>query len=164
MQKTEFRGTLRQQKVRPTPASEPSMIRHELRIHPDTKKAHVAFYTLKMTYFAFGETHYGEMWTKSDMPIIMLYWSTPSSKTYGKESVSDQIFTKEEYDNYTEWFGGENTPLGRHFIKFKEKHFEEWDKNKIKWCAHHIRKMGIIPAYAEPYIVKLALDHIEKFG
>ena len=162
--KTSFKGTLKQHKVQPTPSSAPVTLKHILRQSADPKKPHVAYYTLKLTYFAFGEVHHGKMWTKDAMPVVVLYWSTPSSKTNDKDAVSDQIFNKEEYDAYIEWYGGKNTPLGRHLIDFKQKHFEEWDNQKVKWCIYHLRKWGIPPAHAQPYIVDLALKKIEKFG
>jgi len=164
MQRSEFRGTLRQGKVQATPGTPPYTLKQQLRPAEGVRKQHEAYYTLKMTFFSYGEVVNGEVWKKSAMPIVILYWTTPSSKAYGKESVSDQIFTKEEFNNYIEFFGGEDSPLGQHFVKFRSLYFDEWDKQKVKWLSFHIRKYGILPAYTEPYILTLAEEHIAKFG
>lgn len=155
-----YNGNFREEKIKIAPATPPYCYKQILREVNGIE--HYNTWTLKLSFFKFGEQVNGEFCKNDSKPVVTLYWSTPTTRSFGKEISSDTIFTKSEFAERIAFFGGEATELGKHFLKFQNLYFKEWDMNLVKWCKHHIDRYGIVPRYAEDYIVALVLQD-EKY-
>lgn len=156
MARQKYTGNFQQEKIRIAPATPPYSYKQVLRVL--NGKEHYSTWTLKLSKFSYGEQVNGEFCKNDKKPIITLYWSTPTTRSYGKEISSDAIFTKEEFEDWIVFFGGEASELGQHFRKFANLYYKEWDLQLVKWCKHHISKFGITPNFVPDHIVELALQ------
>jgi hypothetical protein len=156
MARQKYTGNFRQEQLKISPQSPPYTYTQLLRVINGVE--HKGNWTLKLGYFKFGEQINGEFCKIDKKPIVTLYWSTPTTATFGKDITSDSIFTKEEFEEWIVFLGGEATPLGKHFRKFANRYYKEWDIQLVKWCKFHIDRYGIVPRYAEDYIVELAIQ------
>jgi hypothetical protein len=156
MARKKYNGNFREEKIKIAPATPPYSYKQILREVNGIE--HYCTWTLKLSFFKFGEQVNGEFCKNDSKPVVSLYWSTPTTRSFGKEISSDTIFTKTEFEERMAFFGGEATELGKHFRKFLNLYQKEWDANLLKWCKHHIDRYGIVPRYAEDYIVELAIQ------
>ena len=156
MSRKKYNGNFREETIKIAPASQPSTYKQILREVNGIE--HYSSWTLRLSYFKFGEQFNGEFVKNDNKPVVTLYWTTPTTRAFGKDHSSDTIFNKEEFEQWIAFLGGEATELGKHFRKFLNKHQKDWEENLVKWCKHHINRFGIVPRYAEDYIVELAIQ------
>jgi hypothetical protein len=157
-----FRGRLKQYTLQRTPGTAPYTLKQVLRVNKENQTLeHAAYWTLRLNFFAFGETVNGQFCTIDNKPVVIFTWSTPSVKAYNKDKTSDTIMDIYEFDSYIDFFTPESQ-LGQHFIKFKELYRNEWDMNLYKWAKHHYRQRLIMPRFTPDYIAEQVYASFEK--
>lgn len=159
MQNRKFNAKLSYAKQSDIDTTPPYSLKQVVRIARG--KEHYSTWTLRMGYFRYGEQVRGEFCKNDAKPSIHMTWSTVTNRCAGKDNSSEIFFTKEEFEDQITFFGGEATPLGKHFRKFANLYFEEWDRQLVKWCRWHIATFGIPHRYTEDYIYQLATESIK---
>jgi hypothetical protein len=124
-------------------------------------KEHYSTWTLRMGYFRYGEQVRGEFCKNDLKPSIHITWSTAINRMAGKDNSSEIIYNKEEFEDQITFFGGEATPLGKHFRKFANLYYEEWDNQLVKWCRWHILRYGVPHRNAEQIHIDAAEDSLK---